>query len=61
MNLKGESAFIGRLCGSSVHDTTQEGVAFYANALDDQSPRWQEVAPRLLHHSGCDVVHGLAR
>jgi acyl dehydratase len=53
MNLKGEPAFVGRHCGSSVHEITPEVVAFYADALDDRSPLWNEVAPPLLHHSEC--------
>ncbi len=53
MNLKGESAFVGRHCGSNVHEITAEGVAFYADALEDHSPLWREIAPPLLHHSEC--------
>ena len=53
MNLKGEPAYVGRHCGSNVHDVTREVVAFYADALDDRSPAWAEVAPPLLHHSEC--------
>ncbi len=53
MNLKGEPAYVGRHCGSNVHDVTRERVAFYADALDDRSHAWAEVAPPLLHHSEC--------
>ncbi|HYB13329.1 MAG TPA: hypothetical protein VEG67_07650 [Myxococcota bacterium] len=53
MNLKGEPAFVGRHCGSSLHVITPEVVAFYAEALDDRSPMWKEIAPPLLHHSEC--------
>jgi len=53
MNLKGEAAFVGRHCGSNVHEITAEGVAFYADALEDHSPLWREIAPPLLHHSEC--------
>lgn len=53
MNLKGEPAFVGRHCGSNTCDVTPEVVAFYADALDDHSPLYREVAPPLLHHSEC--------
>ena len=53
MNLKGEPAFVGRHCGSNSYDITPEVVAFYADALDDHSPLYREVAPPLLHHSEC--------
>ena len=53
MNLKGEPAFVGRHCGSNRYEVTPEGVAFYADALDDASPLYAEAAPPLLHHSEC--------
>ncbi|HBZ68584.1 MAG TPA: hypothetical protein DEP35_02050 [Deltaproteobacteria bacterium] len=53
MNLKGEPAFVGRHCGSNLHEITREGVTFYADALEDHSPLWKEIAPPLLHHSEC--------
>jgi hypothetical protein len=53
MNLKGEPAFVGRHCGGSRHAITREIVAFYADALDDHSPLYDEFAPPLLHHSEC--------
>ncbi len=53
MNLKGEPAFVGRHCGSNRYDVTPEVVAFYADALDDPSPLYRDVAPALLYHSEC--------
>ena len=53
MNLKGEPASVGRHCGGNRYEITPEGVAFYADALDDHSPLYDEVAPPLLHHSEC--------
>jgi len=53
MNLKGEPARVGRYCGSNTYTITPEVVAFYADALDDPSPLYREVAPPLLHHSEC--------
>ena len=53
MNLRGEPAHVGRHCGSNEYDVTKEGVAFYADALDDHHPLYGEVAPPLLHHSEC--------
>jgi acyl dehydratase len=53
VNLKGEPACVGRHCGSNSYEITPEGVAFYADALDDHSPLYAEVAPPLLHHSEC--------
>jgi hypothetical protein len=53
MNLKGEPAYVGRHCGSNSYEVTPEVVAFYADALDDPSPLYAEVAPPLLHHSEC--------
>ncbi len=53
MNLKGEPAFVGRHCGSNEYAITPELVAFYADALDDPSPLYAEVAPPLLFHSEC--------
>ena len=53
MNLKGEPAHVGRHCGSNEYEVTKEGVAFYADALDDHDPLYGEAAPPLLHHSEC--------
>lgn len=53
MNLKGEPAFVGRHCGSNTYEVTAQGVAFYADALEDRSPLYSEIAPPLLHHSEC--------
>ncbi len=53
MNLKGEPAYVGRHCGSSRYDLTRELVDFYADALDDPSPLYAEIAPPLLFHSEC--------
>ncbi len=53
MNLKGEPAFVGRHCGANEYEITPELVAFYADALDDPSPLYAEVAPPLLFHSEC--------
>jgi acyl dehydratase len=53
VNLKGEPACVGRHCGSNSYEITPEVVAFYADALDDHSPLYAEVAPPLLHHSEC--------
>jgi acyl dehydratase len=53
VNLRGEPARVGHHCGSSRYEITPEGVAFYADALDDRHAAWQEFAPPLLHHSEC--------
>jgi acyl dehydratase len=53
VNLKGEPATVGRHCGSNRYPVTPEGVAFYADALDDHHPLWARYAPPLLHHSEC--------
>ncbi len=53
MNLKGEPAFVGRHCGGRVYEVSPEGVAFYADALDDHHPLYERFAPPLLHHSEC--------
>lgn len=58
MNLKGEPARVGRHCGSHRYDVTPELVRFYADALDDPSPLYQELAPSLLFHSECYKVLG---
>jgi len=58
MNLKGEPAFVGRHCGSNTYRVTPELVRFYADALDDPSPRYSEIAPSLLFHSECYKVLG---
>ena len=53
MNLMGEPAFVGRHCGHNEYDVTREVVDFYADALDDHSELYKEIAPSLLHHSEC--------
>ena len=53
MNLQGEPAHVGRHCGSNTYEITREVVDFYADALDDPSPLYREVAPPLLYHSEC--------
>jgi hypothetical protein len=53
MNLLGKPATVGLHCGSNTYDVTREVVDFYADALDDHSPLYREVAPPLLHHSEC--------
>jgi acyl dehydratase len=53
VNLKGEPAFVGRHCGANTYEVTKEGVAFYADALDDHNPLYARHAPPLLHHSEC--------
>jgi acyl dehydratase len=58
MNLKGEPAYVGRHCGSHRYDVTPELVRFYAEALDDPSPLYAEIAPSLLFHSECYTVLG---
>jgi len=58
MNLKGEPAHVGRHCGSNAYVVTPELVAFYADALDDPSPLYREIAPSLLFHSECYKVLG---
>jgi acyl dehydratase len=58
MTLKGEPARVGRHCGSHRYDVTPELVRFYADALDDPSPLYRELAPSLLFHSECYKVLG---
>jgi hypothetical protein len=58
MNLKGEPAYVGRHCGSNRYDVTPELVHFYADALGDASPLYDEIAPSLLFHSECYRVLG---
>ncbi len=58
MNLKGEPAVVGRHCGSHRYEVTPELVRFYADALDDPSPLYRELAPSLLFHSECYKVLG---
>jgi acyl dehydratase len=53
MNLRGVPARIGLHCGASTYDVTREVVDFYADALDDRSPLYREVATPLLYHSEC--------
>jgi len=53
VNLLGSPAHIGRHCGANTYDVTPEVVAFYADALDDSSPLYGEIAPPLLYHSEC--------
>jgi acyl dehydratase len=58
MNLKGEPAYVGRHCGSNTYRVTPEWVRFYADALDDASPLYDQIAPSLLFHSECYKVLG---
>jgi acyl dehydratase len=53
VNLLGQPATVGRHCGSNTYEITREVVDFYADALDDHSPLYRDVAPPLLHHSEC--------
>jgi acyl dehydratase len=53
VNLRGEPAVVGLHCGSNDYDVTREVVDFYAEALDDPSPLYRDVAPPLLYHSEC--------
>lgn len=53
MNLYGEPAYVGRFCGSSRYEVTEDVVAFYADALDDPSLAESEHGPPLLYHSEC--------
>jgi acyl dehydratase len=53
VNLRGQPAIVGLHCGSNEYDVTREVVDFYADALDDPSPLYNEVAPPLLYHSEC--------
>ncbi len=53
MNLKGEPAHVGRHCGSNEYEVSSQGVAFYADALDDHHELYSRFAPPLLHHSEC--------
>lgn len=53
MNLLGQPAHVGRHCGANEYAVTPEGVAFYADALDDHHPLYEQAAPPLLHHSEC--------
>ena len=53
MNLLGQPASVGRHCGSNTYEISREVVDFYAEALDDHSPLYRDVAPPLLHHSEC--------
>ena len=46
MNLKGEPAYVGRHCGSNTYRVTPELVRFYADALDDASPLYEQLALR---------------
>jgi len=53
MNLKGEPAHVGRHCGSSTYEVSDELVRFYADALDDHHALYEKWAPPLLFHSEC--------
>jgi acyl dehydratase len=53
VNLLGQPATVGRHCGSNTYEITRVVVDFYADALDDHSPLYRDVAPPLLHHSEC--------
>ena len=58
MNLLGQPAHVGRHCGGHEYEITREVVDFYADALDDHHPLYQELAPPLLHHSECYKLLG---
>ena len=58
MNLLGQPAHVGRHCGGHEYEITREVVDFYADALDDHHPLYQEFAPPLLHHSECYKLLG---
>ena len=53
MNLNGETAHVGRFCGSNLYEINSGVVDFYAEALDDRSLDGSGFAPPLLHHSEC--------
>ncbi len=53
MNLFGQPAHVGRHCGGHQYEVTRAVVDFYADALDDRSPLYKDVAPPLLYHSEC--------
>ena len=53
MNLRGESAHVGRCCGSSEYRVTAEGVNFFSDALEDRDELYGRWAPPLLYHSEC--------
>jgi hypothetical protein len=53
VNLIGQPAHVGRFCGSNTYEISREVVDFYADALDDHHPLFEEFAPPLLHHSEC--------
>ena len=53
MNLRGESAHVGRRCGSSEYRVTAEGVNFFSDALEDRDELYGRFAPPLLYHSEC--------
>ncbi len=53
MNLTGEPAVVGKHCGSNSYQVEKQGVAFYADALDDHHPLQSEYAPPLIFHSEC--------
>ena len=58
MNLLGQPAYVGRFCGSRLHEITPEGVDFYLDALGGRAEDYQKVAPPLLHHSECYAFVG---
>jgi hypothetical protein len=51
VNLKGEPAHVGKHCGSNSYEVDADGVAFYADALDDHHPLQEMHAPPLIFHS----------
>ena len=58
MNLLGQPAHVGRHCGSAEYEVTRDVVAFYAAALADANPLYEQYAPPLLHHSECYAYVG---
>ena len=58
MNLQGQPAYVGRFCGSRLHDITPESVDFYLDALGGRAEDYRETAPPLLHHSECYAFVG---
>ena len=47
MNLQGQPAYVGRFCGSRLHDITPESVDFYLDALGGRALRRRRVLERL--------------
>lgn len=53
MNLRGETAHVGRHCGANEYEITEAGVAFYSDALEDRHRLHTRFAPPLIFHSEC--------